>query len=328
LAEPAAAGQAEVAADTGWKRWLPRLIMLLVVAVAAYLIAKNYSGLRAAVSSMGWAAILESLVLAVAGTAAIGQIWTSVLRGLGARVATGEASGVFFVSQLGKYLPGSVWPVLAQMEFGRRVGTPRRTMLAANLLMLAIVTATGLITGAALLPWSSADGLHRYWWTLLLLVPLLISLHPRVIPAVLDRLFVLARRPPLGLRVTNRAMLAACLWGFAVWLLLGGHLLVLTRTVGASGGSAVAAAVGGMGLAFAVGLIVIPVPAGAGIRDGVLIATFAVQIGHTAAIAVALASRVLLVLADVALAGLGAWFGRRARLTSGAPGDGETQRQL
>jgi hypothetical protein len=307
-----------------------------VVAVAAYLIAKNYSGLRSAISTMGVAAIAESLLLAVAGTAAIGQIWTSVLRGLGARVAAGEASGVFFVSQLGKYLPGSVWPVLAQMEFGRRIGTPRRTMLAANLLMLAIVTATGLITGAALLPWSSADGLHRYWWTLLLLVPLLISLHPRVIPAVLDRLFVLARRTPLGLRVTNRAMIAACLGGFAVWALLGAHLLVMTRTLGASGGSAVAAAVGGMGLAFAVGLIVIPVPAGAGIRDGVLIATFAAQIGHTAAIAVALASRVLLVLADVGLAGLGALLVRRARLragvagsaagAAGAAGNGETRR--
>ncbi|MGI8666705.1 MAG: hypothetical protein ACR2N4_11835, partial [Jatrophihabitans sp.] len=178
----------------GLRRWVPLLIMLVVIAAAVYLVVKNYAGLKSAVSSVGALSIGVSLVLAVAGTAAIGQIWTSVLRGLGASVTNREASGVFFVSQLGKYLPGSVWPVLAQMEYGRRIGTARRTMLAANLLMLAVVTATGLITGAALLPWSSPDGLRSYWWTLLLLVPLLISLHPRVIPAVLDRLFVLARR--------------------------------------------------------------------------------------------------------------------------------------
>lgn len=292
--------------------------MLAVLAGGGYLVAKNYTGLKAALSQLGTLVILGSLVLAVAGTAAIGQIWTSVLRGLGATVSGREAAGVFFVSQLGKYLPGSVWPVLAQMEFGRRAGTPRRTMLAANLLMLAVVTSTGLITGAALLPWSSSDGLRRYWWTLLLLVPLLVSLHPRVIPAVLDRLFVLAHRPALGLRVSNRGMALACGWGFAVWALLGAHLLIMTRALGASGGSAVAAAVGGMGLAFAAGLIVIPVPAGAGIRDAVLVATFGTQIGHTAAIAVALASRVLLVLADVGLAGLGAVLSRRRR--SAAPG--------
>ena len=70
-----------------------------------------------------------------------------------------------------------------------------------------------------------------------------------------------------------------------------------------------------MALAWAVGLIVIPAPAGAGVREAVLIATFAPQIGAPAALAVALASRVLLVLADVALAGLGALVrpARRAR---------------
>lgn len=315
-AEPAE--PASPTARSGLRRWLPLLIMLAVLAGAAYLIAKNYSGLKSAVSTVGPAAIVVSLILAVAGTAAIGQIWTSVLRGLGAQVSNREASGVFFLSQLGKYLPGSVWPVIAQMEFGRRIGTPRRTMLAANLLMLAVVTATGLITAAALLPWSSSDGLRHYWWTLLLLVPLLISLHPRVIPAVLDRLFVLARRPALGLRVGNREMATACAWGFAVWLLLGAHLLVMTRALGANGGSSIAAAVGGMGLAFAAGLIVIPVPAGAGIRDAVLVATFSTQIGHTPAIAVALASRVLLVLADVGLAGGGALLSRQARARAAA----------
>ena len=49
----------------------------------------------------------------------------------------------------------------------------------------------------------------------------------------------------------------------------------------------------------------------AGIRDAVLVATFSTQLGHTPAIAVALASRVLLVLADVGLAGVGAVLSRR-----------------
>jgi hypothetical protein len=61
-----------------------------------------------------------------------------------------------------------------------------------------------------------------------------------------------------------------------------------------------------MALAWAVGLIFIPAPAGAGVREAVLVATFAPQIGTPEALAVALASRVLLLLADVALAGVGA----------------------
>ena len=76
-----------------------------------------------------------------------------------------------------------------------------------------------------------------------------------------------------------------------------------------------AAAIGGMALAWAVGLIFIPAPAGAGVREAVLVATFAPQIGGPEALVVALASRVLLLLADVALAGLGA-LARSARARS------------
>jgi glycosyltransferase 2 family protein len=69
-----------------------------------------------------------------------------------------------------------------------------------------------------------------------------------------------------------------------------------------------------MGLAWAAGLIFIPAPAGAGVRDAVLVATFAPLIGTTAAFAVALASRVLLLVADVVLALAGAVaLGRRRK---------------
>ena len=78
------------------------------------------------------------------------------------------------------------------------------------------------------------------------------------------------------------------------------------------------AAIGGMGLAWAAGLIFIPAPAGAGVRDAVLVATFAPLIGTTAAFAVALASRVLLLVVDVVLALAGAVaFGLRRKPRQG-----------
>ena len=45
---------------------------------------------------------------------------------------------------------------------------PRRVMLAASILLLTTLTVTGLLIGAVLLPWSSPDGLGRYWWLLVL----------------------------------------------------------------------------------------------------------------------------------------------------------------
>lgn len=187
-------------------------------------------------------------------------------------------------------------------------------MMAANILMLALLTTTGLITGAALLPWSVEGGLDKYWWTLLFLPPLLVALHPRTIPTVLDRLLELLGRAPLGVRASGHSIVKATLWSFAVWLVMGLHLMAFVAALGGAGIGALAAAVGGMGLGWAAGLLFLPAPAGAGVRDAVLVATFAPQLGTGPALAVALASRVLLLVADVLLALAGAaalWKGPR-----------------
>ena len=270
-----------------------------------WLVGRNADELREAVDDVGIATLSVSFVLAVLGNIATAQLWLALLRGLEVPVHWLEGNGVFFVTQLGKYIPGSVWPVMAQMELGRRWGAPRRTMLSANMLMLALVTATGLFTGAVLLPWSSSGGLDDYWWTLLFLLPVIAALHPRTIPAVIDKVLSLVGQEPLGVRVTNRSMLVAVAWAFGSWILLGLHLFVMTHALGAEGITGFAAAVGGIGLAWAIGLLFIPAPAGAGVREAVLVATFAPQIGTAPALAVALASRVILVLADVLLACLG-----------------------
>ncbi len=293
------------------RRTLPRLVALTVLIVGAVVVYRDRTGLQQAVATIGAPAAALAMLCGMLGTLCIEQVWVSVLGGLGAVVPGAEAARVFLVSQLGKYLPGSVWPVLAQMELGRRRGIPRSTMLAANILMLTVVTATGLLTGALLLPWSSPAGLRQHWWTLLLIPPLVALLHPRAIPAVINRLLRLARRPPIGASVTPAAMVRAILWGFATWALLGGHLFLMLHALGGWGGAAVAASVGGMALAFAAGLIFVPAPAGAGIREAVIVATFSALVPTPAALAVALASRVLLVVADVALAAGAGLLGRR-----------------
>lgn len=290
----------------GGRRVLSLLIGGLVLTVGAVLVTRHAAALRAAAVDIGPGALAASTALAALGTVLIFQVWSVLLAGLGAAVGNRGAAGVFFLSQLGKYVPGSVWPVVAQMEFGHQRGIPRRTMLTANLLMLSLLTATGLVVGAALLPWSSSGGLSRYWWTLAALIPLGVLLHPRTIPAALDLLLGLVGRERLGVRASSRSMLVATLWSFGVWVLMGLHVLVLTRALGATGVTAAAAAVGGMALGWAAGLILVPAPAGAGVRDAVLVATFAPQIGSAPALAVALASRVVLILVDVALAGIGA----------------------
>lgn len=294
-----------------------------MVAGGAYLIATRTHDLGTAIRQLSaWRVIVAGL-LAVVGTWLIERIWFSLLLGLGVstsstngggstpRSESRDAAGVFFVSQLGKYLPGSVWPVLAQMQFGARWGVAKRVMLAANILLLGMVTASGIAVGAILLPWSSPDGLTRYWWLLVLLVPLLLGLHPRVVPAALDWLFVKAGREPLHIQLSGRGLAASAGWALAAWVVLGLHLAVMLGAYHSVSPAALGACVGGIALGWAAGIAFIPAPAGAGIRDAILALTLGPIIGTDAAVTIALASRVLLLVADVALAGVGALLTRR-----------------
>ena len=81
----------------------------------------------------------------------------------------------------------------------------------------------------------------------------------------------LIKRDALGDRLDLGDTLLASAWAFGSFIALGLHVAVLALAVGGHGVTTVALAVGGMSLAIPAGVLFIPAPAGAGIRDVVLI---------------------------------------------------------
>jgi glycosyltransferase 2 family protein len=272
-------------------------------------VTRNRHDLGTAFGEIGWRSMAASAVFGVLGTVVLAGLWMSVLRALGARVPVGEACRVFFVSQLGKYLPGLVWPALAQMEAGRRWGVRRSVMLAANLLMIAVLVVTGIVLGLVLLPGSSGlAGLPGWSAWVVAAVLASVCLRPQLLARVVGRAFEVARRQPPQLAVSGRGIAISCCWAVLIWMLYGMHVWLLVRAVGGSGGDAWVAATGGMALGWALGLVAVLAPAGIGVRDGILLAVLAPLVGRAPALAVALASRGLLALIDVGLAaGAAVW---------------------
>jgi uncharacterized membrane protein YbhN (UPF0104 family) len=285
-------------------RVLPLLLFALAIGLAVITIVHDRHQLGPAVSRIGPTAIVLATISAMLGVAASAEVWRQVLIGLGAHPPAGVAARVFFPSQLGKYLPGSVWPVVAQMEFGRRVGINRRRMLSANALALVLGLAVGLVVAGVCLPLSSTAALHRYWWTFAFLPLMIVCLHPRLVPGVIDAVFRRLGRESIDARLPVRGSLRASTWSALSWLGMGTQVYLLARPFTGGGSALFLASLGGMALAVSAGILVIPVPAGAGIRDAVLLATLAPALHATDAFAVALVSRASLIAVDLLLAGL------------------------
>ena len=274
----------------------------LVLAGAAVAIYKDRHAFLSSLDRLGAGTVLGSFGAGLVAVSLTFPVWLNVLRGVGALLPPRLAARVYFTSQVGKYLPGSVWPVAMQMEAGRARGASRRTMLAANLVSITLACSVGLIVASVLLPFYDADALARYWWSLLALPVLLALLHPRALPGILDWLFSLARRQPLRERLDAGAELRAALWSLASWLAYGVQVGILTLAVGHGVVSPLVLSTGAMALAMPLGILFLPAPAGAGVRDVVLALVLSSALSRGQLLAVIVASRVILVACDVFLA--------------------------
>jgi len=276
----------------------------VVVLGATYAIYRERRDFADALADIGLGATAISFALGLIASAAAYPAWREVMRGLGLDLPVGSGARIFFTTQLGKYLPGSVWPLVLQMEAGRRHGASRRTVIAGNLTTILVGCLVGLGVAVVFLAGSGSQALDGYLW-LLALVPFLVALlHPRAISAILDHVFGLLGRERLGQRVPLRSMATVASWSVAVYLGLGAHVAALVVPQAGGDLRTVAVSVGGMALAVAAGILFIPAPAGAGVRDAVLGAVLlsVLTIGQT--LAVLVVSRVLLIVADLLLAGL------------------------
>lgn len=288
---------------TSWRRTLVSGIALVVVVAAfGWALAGRWSEIVDHVRDQHPAVVLGALVLTLASVYLSFLLWRGTLSVLGSRLPLRPAARLFFLTQLGKYLPGAVWPVVAQMRMGRELGVPRQRMALAFLLTLGLATLVGVLVGVAALP-----ALLRAEGPVVLLgllaVPLLLLLLvPRVLNGLLDLALRLLRRPPQDAPLTGPDVVRGVGWALLFWLGYGGHVWLLAVGLGADPWRALPVAIGGFALAFSLGPLLVVLPAGAGVREAVLVLLLHGVLSTPEATAVALTSRGILMATDGLLA--------------------------
>jgi glycosyltransferase 2 family protein len=279
------------------------------VALGGYWFGLHWSSVSAGLGRIGFLAVVGAFIGVLLGLLATMQVWRVLLAGLGSPLPARAAARVLFIGQLGKYLPGAIWPVLAQMELGSEHQVPRLRSASASVLSMLISVPTGLLAALVTLPFVTRSTSYR--WAFLAAPVILVCLHPKVLNQILDRTLRLARRPPLERPLSGRVVAAALAWSFSTWIGYGLQIWLLATRVGLPYGRGALLAIGGFAFAWCVGFLIVFVPVGAGVREVLLIAALSPFIGAGAAGAVALVSRLLMTAGDVTTAAAAAGFARR-----------------
>jgi hypothetical protein len=297
-----------------------------VVAFGVVFVASRWTKLRAALDAAtpGW--IVLAVAVAIVGQWAAMAGFRAILAAAGRWLPLLAVARVYFVSQLGKYLPGSVWPVVAVTEMCREWGISRRNAAAAGIVGLVYSIVVGATVGLVLVPIEAAGRTPTLWW-LYALVPVAIALlHPRALVPVLNATLRLIRRGPIDLVMRGRPQRHAIGWCLVSWLVLGLHCWLLCVALGAPAWSSLAPAIGGFALAYTAGTLFVIAPAGAGVREAVLalalrgITRDSSSFTHDDILLVVLISRVLLAVLDFAQAGSVLVLTRRSHATREAAG--------
>lgn len=279
------------------------IFLLLALAAAIWALVTQWDEFSAAIANFSVPNVVGAFALSLAFMFVVMLCWRAVVTDLGSPLKLISAANLYFVSQLGKYLPGGVWNFLAIAEMGKDLGVPRsRSLISTIVSILISVVAAGLIAVPGIIALQVIP--EPYGWVMLIALPVLAMF---LIPSVLNRLINLAlkvtKRPALEQPFSARGIVISTAWSMLSWVLAGGCVYLLATELGADASPVgFIGATGAYSLAWAAGFLVFFVPAGIGVREVVLGAMLAGQLDTGSVLAVVLVTRVLVTLADVALA--------------------------
>lgn len=275
--------------------------VFLLVALAALVVAVvvEREAFGDALTRLGPAAVALSALLAGVGLLAQMLSWRALFAGAEADVPRLRAAArIYFVGQLGKYLPGSVWAVVAQAELGKdhRISRARSAVVALG--ALAVLVVVGVVVSVAGLAIGSAGSLRAYWWVLAAIPAGVVVLSPPVFNRLVGTAMRVARRPGPPPTITGGGLASSAGWALVMWLAFGAHAWFLAAALGVTGLPDAFTVTGAFALAWVVGFLIVLAPAGAGPREAALVLALAPLMEPADALVVALVSRVLMVMGD------------------------------
>jgi len=256
---------------------------------------------------------LASCGLLFVGYLVSGILWGRMVRDLGGgELRHRTAIRLYFVSNLGRYIPGKLWQVAGLALLAREEGVPARIATAAAIVGQGIALVAATLVGSAALVSDLAIPRATGIWILAILLALL---GTALVPGVLRRLFALWFRlaraePPEDVVPTPGFALRWTALYVVNWVVYAASFWLLARSFGLPGsvvqaGSAFAAA-------YVLGYAVLVAPAGIGVRESFLTVLLGPVMGAPTAATLSVVARLWTTGVEVVPAG-GLWLRRIAR---------------
>lgn len=310
-----------------WRRKVFRRTVqfVWVFAVFAFItlaIATNWEAL----SRVSWTPAAIGLVFGALGASLLRRLagglrWAWVVnlfKVQGDPIPLRDSLRVYFITNLGTYLPGTYWFIPARMAMNSRHGmTAMQTGISTVFEHLLLVLSGALLglLGLELVAKVLGVSVASFWWIAVVIVFGLMSIHPISMRFLMNLLAKVLRKPLGEYSVGYPTTFLHLLWSVLIWLLGSLALLLLAMVfvptltfMELPVFSAIFA------VSWLIGFFTPFAPSGIGIREGVMGIAFGVMgIPVGAGVIIAMLSRLLIVAEDVFWAAFSVIFLKEAQ---------------
>lgn len=287
------------------KKLLFTLIKIVLVVVVLYFVyrqlAKNIDEVKDYEWQINWLFLTLSIITHLVTFLLFSKVWCWIIDAFGYRVRLADAFKISYISNLGRYVPGKIWPVMGMTYLAKKLGIGEEkaitSWIIAQIFTLPAAFCVGLVS-FLVVPEMFADLIEKFSGAAIYLViasAFLISLFLIFIPnrffALFNKFLKLIKRPPIQFKMSIATALRIYLGYFICWTLYGVAFWMLLVAITSNFTIPLIPSIGAFVIAYQIGYLAFFAPGGLGVRELVLISVTAPFLGPISA-GVAVAARV------------------------------------
>ena len=238
--------------------------------------------------------LVVAFVVMVIALSLLARAWAALF---GPEAASRELRHGFYVSQLGKYVPGGIWQAAGAVSLARDAGAELAPASTAFVVLAVVqVAAAATVAGLAAIPAPELPTLFRI--AVIAGLASVALVHRGWMVVALRWAARVVKRLDVGVIPPQAAILRAYAWSVAALGLASSSFAVVVHPPSvALNFTAVAA----FATAWWIGFVAIPFPSGIGIREAVLVGLLRVPLGSGVVLGAAVGQRLVSIAAELAL---------------------------
>ncbi len=288
------------------KHWI-RLLNAVLVTVVLFFVGRELVTNWSQVVAFDWTLhpfwLPASIVMHLATLAMMSWVWCWLIGAYGHSVRLIDAFAIAYLTNLGRYVPGKIWPVFGMAYLAKTIGIQERESVSSWIVALLYANIASLIVGLVLIitnsellnlfrDWAGPERTQIFTWVVVaaLIAGTIVVIIPKLVESVIHWILARLKRDAIDLQITFGRSVTVLLGYVVGWTLYGISFWMLIKGVAGGVELPLVVAIATFVVSYQIGYLALFAPAGAGVREIVMVLFLEPYIGE-AAIGVAIVAR-------------------------------------